>query len=366
VVNHWIFALVSLGSALGCTVQSQRREKVARARSEALERDLKASEDARQKAETKSGALQTALDDLNKENFSKENQLSTLEANLKTKEEELARLNAAQAKDRESSEEFKAQLAALEKARDDAMLDLAAARKQEKNAKDSLDQQERRVIQMFLENPGPDTLFVSDAGGISGIFQLDGRQCAVVFDVGARVEILRGPAMEKLPSIQSYKVLPMRVSYTKMLVCRNVGTIQVGRETGHLVRAQSIQNPRDRKLIAARDQGMCDNRSGDIAKASVFGQWKYQVLEPYLGDVDGIETLDILRSSGDTLRLHTSSGVIGVSSCAEAQEIQDLNSVAVDACKILMGAKGMESYQRTEGCFTEKKEGDNTSLVFHP
>lgn len=365
-VKHWICVLLSVGSAVGCTAQAQRREKIARARSEALERDLKASEDARQKAEAKSGALQTALDGLNKENSANEAQLSTLEANLKAKEEELARLNAAGSGEGESSEEFKAQLAALEKARDKARQDLAVAREQEKNAKDSLNQQKRRVVQMFLENPGPDTLFVMDVEGMSSMFQLDGRQCAVVFDVGLNMEILRGPAMEKLPSIQSYNVLPMRVPYTKILVCRSGRTLQVGRETGHLVRALSIQNSGDRKLIAARDQGMCDNRSGDIAKASVFGQWKYQVLEPYLGDVDGIETVDILRSSGGTLRLHTGSGVIGVSSCAEAQEIRDVTNVAVDACKILMGARGMESDQRTEGCFTEKKEGDKTSLVFHP
>lgn len=363
-VKHWICVLLSVGSALGCTAQAQRREKVARARSEALERDLKASEDARQKAEARAGDLQTALDDLNKENSANEAQVSTLEANLKAKEEELARLNAAGPG--ESSEEFKAQLAALEKARDKAIQDLAAARQQEKDVRDSFNQQEKRVVQMFLENPGPDTLFVLDAEEMSGIFQLDGRQCVVVFDVGARVEILRGPAMEKLPSIQSHKVLPMRVSYTKMLVCRNGGTLQIGRETGYLVRAQSIQNPGERKLIAARDLGMCDNRSGDIAKASVFGQWKYQVLEPYLGDVDGIETMDILRSSGDALRLHTSSGAIGISSCAEAQEIRDLTRDTVNACKILVGARGMEWFQRTEGCFTEKKEGDKTSLVFHP
>lgn len=365
-VKHWISVLLLTGSALGCTAQAQRREKIARARSEALERDLKASENARQKADARSGALQSALDDLNKENSANEAQLITLEANLKAKEDELARLNAAGVREGESSEEFKAQVSALEKARDKAMQDLALAREQEKSAKDSLSQQKRRVVQMFLENPGPDTLFVSDAEGMSGIFQLDGRQCAVVFDVGRNVEILRGPAMEQLPSIQSYNVLPMRVPYTKLLVCRSGRTLQVGRETGHLVRAQSIQNSGVRKLIAARDQGMCDNRSGDIAKASVFGQWKLQVLEPYLGDVDGIETLDILRSSGETLRLHTGSGVIGVSSCADAQEIQDGTNVAVDACKILLGARVIDNDQRAEGCFTEKKEGDKTSLVFHP
>ena len=357
--------LLALGVAVGCTAQAQRREKIARARSEALERDLKASEEARKQAESKSGALQTSLDEVSKWSAGAQDQLRALEANLKAREEEIARLTSDESSASLSPDELKAKLTAAVRARDDAKRDLAALREREKNTQRSLEQQKNLVLQVFLENAFPDTLFALGASGLGKIFKLEGRDCALVFDMAREVEMLHGDALSQIPRLENVDIMPMRVAYNKILVCKNGGTLQVGRETGHLYRAQSNNNPDERTLVSGRERSMCDGRSEPLVQASVFGAARYQVVGAYRDQVHGIETIDLLSSGDDSIRLNSGSGEISSASCADAQELVGDDSAVVLACKIVRGQR-VAGLAQVDGCFTEQKKDDGTSLMFNP
>jgi hypothetical protein len=262
-------------------------------------------------------------------------------------------------------DDLRVKLAAALKARDEAKRDLAFARDREKNTQASLDRLKNRALQVFFENASPDTVFATDTSEMNDLFRLDGRECSVVLDLGREVEVLRGPALAKLPQLRNLDMLPMRVAYTKVLVCKSGGSLQVGRETGFFYRAQSGSNADERKLIAGRDRGMCDNRSETDAKTSVFGEAQYQIVESYRGEVDGIETIDLLRSGGEILRLHTGSSVLRASSCAEMRGAVADGDIAQTACKVVLG-ENMPGMARIDGCFTEQKDGNAVVLKFNP
>jgi hypothetical protein len=208
-------------------------------------------------------------------------------------------------------------------------------------------------------------LFALGASGLGKIFKLDGRDCALVFDMAREVEMLHGDALSQIPRLENVDIMPMRVAYNKILVCKNGGTLQVGRETGHLYRAQSNNNPDERKLVSGRDRSMCDGRSEPIVRASVFGEARYQVVGAYLDQVNGFETIELLSSGDDSIRLNSGSGEISASSCADAQELVGDDRAVVLACKIVRGER-IAGLEQVDGCFTEQKKDDGTSLMFNP
>lgn len=384
--SQWISALLIIGSASGCGAEYRRKDRATKAQNEALQHNLAASEEARKKAEAEAISLKTAVEQattalaaqkaqaekmasdlaaLTSAATAKDLEIASLDSTLQAKEAELARLTRASLTAGIGSEELRGQLDAAEKAREKAARDLKLAQEEQKVMKKTLEEQRTRSLQAFLENAGPETMFAADTSDMATLFKLDGRECAIVLDIARDIEVVRGTQRERLPNLRGYDVLPMRVAYKKALVCKEGSQLKVNREEGHLFRLISDRNDDERALVTGRAKGSCDGKPAEMLKASVLGENEYQVLNPFRGSIDGIETIDLPRGDQGGLRLHMGSAVVGAPSCARAVEMGVSEDLVTMACQVLLGRSPV-GVQTAEGCFTEKKEGDATSLIFNP
>ena len=355
--TQWISSLLVVMLGLGCAADYRRKDRATRAKQEELQRQLLVSEEARKKAVA-------ALDGLAAAMTAKDREIVSLESSLEGNKAELTRLESASHTSGVLTEELKAQIAGAEAARDKAAEDLKIARDDRERLKKSLEERRTRSLQAFLENAGPETMFAADATDLEKIFAVQGRECAVVLDIGRDLEVMRGTQRENLPNLRGYDVLPMRVAYQKVMVCKKDGSLQVNREAGYLYRLISQSNDSERALMSSRAKGSCDGRPEAFLEKSVFGASKYQLLSPFRGSIDGIETIDLPRGSRGVLRLNMGSSVVGAVSCARAVEMRDASDMTTLACKVLLG-QTLAGVGLAEGCFTEEPEGSATSLIFH-
>jgi hypothetical protein len=353
----WISGLVVVVLGLGCAAEYRRKDRATRAKQEELQRQLLASEEARKKAAIALDGLAVAI-------RAKDGEIASLESKLEDKKSELTRLERASLTSGTLTEELKAKIAGAEAARDKAAEELKIARDDRERLKKSLEERRTRSLQAFLENAGPETMFAADSSDIEKIFAVQGRECAVVLDIARDLEVMRGTQRDSLPILRGYNVLPMRVAYQKVLVCKKDAGFQVQREAGYLFRLISQGNDSERALMSSRTTGSCDGRSEALLEKSVFGASRYQLLSPFRGSIDGIETMDLPRGSRGALRLTMGSSVVGAVSCARAVEMRDASDMTTMACKVLLG-QTLAGARLAEGCFTEEPEGSATSLNFH-
>ena len=226
------------------------------------------------------------------------------------------------------------------------------------NVKKAFDEK-KKAIQVFMENPAPETVFAMDTDDVSGSYKLEsGEECIMIFNIATEVSIVPIVERNKLPKIKDFVVIPMRAGYQKVAVCKKEGVMQLHHEKGSLYRLVSLTKEGVRPLISSREEGSCDNFSEEIQDKNLFAATN-QSFSSYRGEIDGIESIDFGRVTHGANRFHMGSAVqsLGAAHCMDIITGDTGNELAVLACKTALGEKTHNPLVKT-GCFTETASGD--------
>jgi hypothetical protein len=258
--------------------------------------------------------------------------------------------------------ELTKRLAAAKAEREKVAADLVAAITEKSRIEKSLADYQRKGVQAFLENVGPETMFGGAGADVADAFPRRDKKCAVVIDLGPDLEMVRGSERTRLPNLSGYSVLAMRVAYRKIAICDEANKIEAQVEHGQVYKL--FGNGNERIFVGGRNTSTCDKQSNDMKNKNVFGGSPFQVWSPFRGEVDGIETIDIPSDDG-ALRLHMGSALIGAATCAQALNNDDKTELVTLACKVLSGAE-IEGKKVIKGCFAKKSSWGRVSTYFSP
>ena len=246
--------------------------------------------------------------------------------------------------------------------RQKAAAELAAAAAEKARMIKNLAGYQGKSVQAFLENAGPETMFGARGVDVAESFPRRDNQCAVVIDLGPDLEVLRGSERSRLPKLDGYSVLPMRVDYRKIAICDDGNKIEAQVEQGQVYKLFGSNS--ERELVGGRTISTCDNQSNDMKSKNVFGGAPLQMWAPFRGDMDGIETMDI-PSQGGTFRLHMGSALISATNCAQAINLGDKTDLITLACMVLSGSE-IEGKKVSKGCFAKKSSWGRANTLFSP
>ncbi len=215
-------------------------------------------------------------------------------------------------------------------------------------------------LQSFLGNPAPVSLFGLESRDLAKIFKLPAdANCMLIFDVSPDLKPNR---KRTVPGLESYDVSGLQTSYQKVLVCQEGSLVKAHKESGTLykVNTRNLSNA----LHTSRESDTC---ASDLeSKSAIFGTEKVQSIDPYMGSIDGIETIDIKHANGMN-RLSEGDSVYSLraGSCAEVLPSPVASPLAKTACRIALGLQSA-SAETQFGCFTETYRNGPLELIFKP
>ena len=136
------------------------------------------------------------------------------------------------------------------------------------------------------------------------------------------------------------------------------------REQGFVYKVSPKQDKDVKKLLTARVKSSCQEASGGDSASSVFSS-SFQYFYPYRGQIDGFETIDVLRPEGQLLEYNMGSAhaEANARSCDAASANADTSDLFKTACSIAQG-EAPAGVSVTLGCFREKAAGNQFELVF--
>ncbi|MBM4252594.1 MAG: hypothetical protein FJ146_11535 [Deltaproteobacteria bacterium] len=234
--------------------------------------------------------------------------------------------------------------------RESAANDLKKALDERSALEKTLADEKRTALRVFLENAAPDLMFGAAGADVAEIFIKRGDDCAVILDFDPDVIIVRAADRGALPSINGYTILSMRVGYRKVAICRDGNKIEAQVERGSLYRGFGYGS--ERVLISGRDSSTCDKASSDTRASAILGDSRYVMVNPFRGEMDGIETID-LPANEKVLRLHMGSALVGAPTCAEAARGANGGDLVAVACAVALD-KPVDGLSVTKGCFSKK------------
>ncbi|MFW7379721.1 MAG: hypothetical protein ACOH5I_12990 [Oligoflexus sp.] len=257
--------------------------------------------------------------------------------------------------------------------------ELEEAKKRLQETEDNLDslrvtlqETEYLNVQIFLENLGPERLFVMDDQDLRTIYRFpDDRQCHFLFSIDHKVEYLHNDVANSVPSISGFEALPLGIGYHKVAICgpkdeTNL-SYQMHHETGRIFKVIPDDNPNQRSLLTARIDTSCNSANREAIDNNVFSR-RYQFIYPYSGSIDGIETMGILRPTNQRVEYTMGSSVVTVrsSSCEQLLNRSETPSLARVACQYI-NQEPAESAQIQLGCFSEGETSeDRVQIDFYP
>lgn len=221
-------------------------------------------------------------------------------------------------------------------------------------------------VMALLENTGPESLFGVTDWVLRDTYKLeDGQECLMIFNIDREIESVARNRAVTVPSIGGFQMVPLRIAYQKVAVCQKEGVTQAQRESGFIYKGIPSDNAERRVLISTRTESSCDKLEASVQKQNVFSG-QYQLFYPYAGQIDGIETVNLLRPSNQVLEYNMGSAhpSILASSCQDLLKDSGASALASTACRLARGDKAAD-LNVSLGCFAEKQSGNQTSLTFN-
>ena len=301
-------------------------------------------------ADAKLIAADDRIVDLRRRYTHHDEEVAKLTGELEARSAELASATADKTALAAKEAELKKSLEAAKIERSNAAKDLESAMADKAKIEKSLTDEKRTGLQLFLENSAPDSMFGAAGDDVSEIFIRRGNDCAVVIDFAPDVQVVPASDRTTLPSLNGYTVLSMRAAYRKVAICRDGSKIEAQVEKGFLYRA--LGSSTERVLVVGKESSSCDKASNDIKAAAILGDSKYETINPYRGEMDGIETIDF-PANYKNLRLHMGSAVVGAPNCGQAAKIGAPDDLVAIACAVAVD-KTPDNLSVTKGCFSKK------------
>jgi predicted nucleic acid-binding Zn-ribbon protein len=220
------------------------------------------------------------------------------------------------------------------------------------------------AVNAFLAHAGKDSLFVVEPELVSETYHLpEDHKCTFIFSINPAVEIARGSERRNIPRLRSRTMLPLKVGYQKIALCHTAAGYQAHVEQGSIYQSAADESPEAVQLVTSREKSSCEGLDVE-QKKNVFSS-AYQLLHPYRGDIDGIETVDLFRGdSSSMLRYHMASATFDFrgSNCSSVIAGGLASDLSVLICKLALGLDTGVTLEK--GCFTEQK-GEHTTLMFN-
>lgn len=247
-----------------------------------------------------------------------------------------------------------------------AETDLNALKSEQETLKSGINSSNFAAVQTLMANLGPESLFATTNWKLRDTFKIDEKDdCVFIFNFDRKVEVVSKENMSSIPLVTNLTLLPIRVAYQKVAICKNGRDTQAQKESGHIYKA-SGGNDNALNLVTARTEGSCDKLKEEVKAKNVFAG-NIQYIKPYAGSIDGIETFDLLRAeSRDWLEYNMGSGHpdIRASSCEAALENEFTSDLVKLACRLAKGDAPSEM-NVTMGCWTENDRSSQTELLFN-
>ncbi len=227
---------------------------------------------------------------------------------------------------------------------------------------EELEQKSYAGVMALLENPGPESLFGVTDWIFKDTYETQ-QDCLMIFNIDRDLEAVANNRNVAVPRINGFSLVPLRTAYQKVMVCQENGVVQAHKESGFIYKGIPNENTSNRVLLTTRSESSCDPLAETVKTNNVFTS-PIQLFYPYVGEIDGIETINVLRPSNQVLEYNMGSGHPGIlaSSCKELVDNGTEDSLARTACRIAQGEPGLNV---TVGCFAEESTAGKTKLIFN-
>lgn len=318
----------------------------------------------------------------------KNNQVAEIDREIARSKATIAELQKALASSSgNGSQELSAQLAAKIKEKEQLEAELAGVKAEKEKASAQLASTEVELnklksdhaalsasledaaysgVMALLENPSPESLFGVTDWVLRETYKIgEDQECLMIFNIDREIESVVRDRSRSVPSIRGLQLVPLRTAYQKVAVCSKNGVTQAHKESGFIYKGIPSDNAERRVLVTTRNESSCDKLSEDVKSQNIFSS-QFQLFYPYVGQIDGIETVNVLRPSNQVLEYNMGSSHPGLlaSSCQAVLADSAASPLASTACRLAKGEKA-ENLNVSLGCFTEKQADAQTQLIFN-
>ncbi len=225
-------------------------------------------------------------------------------------------------------------------------------------------------MQLFLDNASDEILYAVSDDVLRDHYKLDeGQECLFMLSVGQRVENLRLENSLSIPKIDNLNLIPFRLSFDRLAICKTDGGIQAQKDFGMIYKAAASDSSNRRDIVSARTNDPCSKIPVVIAPASgpnpALGS-KFQFMHPLIGSINGMEAIALETGKKDfTLSYLQGRSRTGVDAkdCDELLADNFASPLAHTACRVIKGELQVDE-KVSMGCFTEEYKNGVVTLKF--